>query len=179
LFVDATANDFRLQATSPCINSGNNAFSVLGTDLDGNGRIAGGTVDMGAYEFQLPTSTVSYAWLQRYGFPLNGTADFSDPDGDGLNNSQEWRCGTDPTNAASALRLLAVEPGDQYLIVHWQSVDGMGYFLERSTNLSATPPFQVIATNLSGWSPSTSYYDYDIQPSTQYPIFYRIGVEGR
>jgi hypothetical protein len=51
LFVNVAAGNLRLQSTSPCINTGNNAFVTNGTDLDGRLRIAGGTVDMGAYEF--------------------------------------------------------------------------------------------------------------------------------
>jgi hypothetical protein len=46
-----TATNFRLQAASPCINSGSNILiSGFTTDLDGSSRINGGTVDMGAYE---------------------------------------------------------------------------------------------------------------------------------
>lgn len=51
LFI-STANS-RLQSSSPCINSGlNSAIDGYDTDLDFNPRIVGGTVDIGAYEYQ-------------------------------------------------------------------------------------------------------------------------------
>ena len=72
LFVDLAGGDLRLQSNSPCINSGDNAFAPNGTDLDGNPRIVGGTVDVGAYEFQTPALLISYVWLQQFGLPTFG-----------------------------------------------------------------------------------------------------------
>ena len=102
LFVDPEAGNWRLQSNSPCINSGFNSRNLPATDLDGNPRIAGQEVDIGAYEFPYPRSIISYAWLQYYKLPTDGSADFADPDGDGWNNWREWRAGTNPTNAQSA-----------------------------------------------------------------------------
>ena len=46
-----TTGDYRLQATSPAINAGDTTANTTHTDLDGNPRIIGSNVDMGAYEY--------------------------------------------------------------------------------------------------------------------------------
>jgi hypothetical protein len=173
LFVNPAAGDFHLQTNSPCINAGANALVTTAFDLDGNPRIIGGTVDVGAYEFQTPTSLISYAWLQEYGFPTDGSADFADPDGDGLNNWQEWICGTDPTDAFSVLSMLSATPSGTNVIVSWQSVAGINYFLEGTANL--TTPFALLATNIIGQVDTTSYADTNATGLGSF--FYHVGVK--
>jgi hypothetical protein len=51
MFVDAGANNYRLTDCSPALNAGNNTHTNGSQDLDLNPRIAGGTVDIGCYEF--------------------------------------------------------------------------------------------------------------------------------
>ena len=58
LFVDALNGDLHLQAGSPAMDNGDQTLLPAGitTDLDGNARVVGANVDMGAYEFQGATS---------------------------------------------------------------------------------------------------------------------------
>ena len=70
---DAGAGDYRLQTNSPCIDAGNNGYVVGTTDLDGNRRIANGTVDMGAFEFQ-PSLEIWPARTNLFGDAASGLA---------------------------------------------------------------------------------------------------------
>jgi len=175
LFVNLVAGDFNLQSNSPCINSGNNSYVTTPTDLQGDPRVQGGTVDIGAFEFQKPSSVLSYAWLKQYGLARDGSADFADADGDGMNNRQEWFAGTDPTSNLSALKLEAPSVESSQVALHWQSEPNRIYFIQKSTNLTATSKFETIATNICGKFGTTSYIDTN-QPRAGFS-FYRIGVQ--
>jgi hypothetical protein len=164
--------NLRLQSNSACINAGKNIYATTDTDLDGNPRIVGGAVDIGAYEFQNPRSVISYAWLQNYALPIDGSADAADPDQDGMNNWQEWIAGTDPTNAASVLKLLPLSNSPSGVAVSWQSVPDRAYSVFRSTSL---PAFSPLATNIQGQTNSTSFLDTNGVGAG--PFFYRIGVQ--
>ena len=101
LFVDYANGNLRLQSNSPCINAGNNAYVTTATDLDGNPRIVerhGGHRSLRIP--RAPARVISYAWLQQYGLPTDGSADYADPDHDGMNNWQEWVCGHQPHQPA-------------------------------------------------------------------------------
>jgi len=156
--LDLAGGDLHLQSNSPCINLGKNSYVTGSTDFDGNPRIKGGTVDIGAYEFQNPASKISYAWLRQYGFPTDGTADLADTDQDGMNNWQEWICGTDPTNNLSVLKMFAPSNTPLGLALSWQSVTGKTYDLQRSDPETPTT-FSSFQSNVVGQADVTGLLD--------------------
>jgi len=56
----------------------------------------------------------------------------------------------------------------------WQSVVGVNYFLERATNLAASPTFTPLAANLPGQLGTSTYIDTNAIGAG--PWFYRVGV---
>ena len=59
LFTNAAAGDYTLAANSQALNKGNNQYVQTSADLAGNARISGGTVDLGAYEYQSAANPVA------------------------------------------------------------------------------------------------------------------------
>ncbi len=181
VFVNPAAGDYHQQTNSPTINGGINitpTVPTIITDLDGNPRIVGGIEDMGAYEYQgsnqgLP---IPIPWLRRYGLPLDGSADYIDSDGDGMNNWQEWIAGTDPVDNTSVLKLMSVVPnGVSGTTVTWQSVSGITYYIQSGTDLGAPSPFTTIQSNIAGQPLTTSYTDTTADNGDS--VFYRVGVQ--
>ena len=145
-------------------------------DLDGNPRNVGGTVDVGAYEFQSPASVLSYAWAQQYGLPTDGSIDYANLNGTRFNVYQDWVAGLNPTDPASVLALqtpVATNNVTAGITVSWQSVNNRSYYVQRSSDL--TMPFFTIVSNLVGQVGVTSYTD--TSATNGGPYFYRVGVQ--
>ena len=171
-FVNYAAGDLRQNGISPCIDAGDNTTVGTSIDLGGYPRIMRGRVDMGAYEFQGTNAFGFYSWVQHHGIVIDGLTDYEDPDGDGLNNWQEWVCYTCPTNPLMNLRLVSAVPVGANLAVRWKSAAGVTYFLERGT--SPASPFKLIATNQMGQLSEFVYTDTNA--AGHGPFFYRVGV---
>ena len=117
-----------------------------------------------------------HSWLASYGLTSDGSADYLDSDGDGLNNWQEYLAGTNPTNAGSVFKISGeqVLPAGQF-ILRWLSVSNRLYDVLRATNLVAgSGAFLPVpgGTNLAGAPPQNTWTNPVNSAST--PVFYRV-----
>ena len=68
-FINPVSGNFRLNVGSPCIDAGDSSFNTQTTDLDGNSRIFGNSIDIGAYEscsVQIGSGTDTYDFFPVY-----------------------------------------------------------------------------------------------------------------
>jgi hypothetical protein len=70
---------------------------------------------------------------------------------------------------------LAVSQTEAGILLQWPSGIGRKYFVERSSNLLDQPAFQIIQSDISAVSTTTSFTDVEaVGPG---PFFYRVGVQ--
>ncbi len=173
-FADPDRGDFRLREASPCIDSGNGDIGSNSVDLDGRPRRIGARPDMGAYESQGATTNQLIRWLGQMGLPTDGSADGADSDGDTMTNFHEWRAGTHPADATSALRLLPPTLAPGGVEVRWESVAGKFYRIERSTTRTG-PTFVPWLTQIAGQVGTTVRTDTN---QNEFGVtLYRVSVE--
>jgi parallel beta-helix repeat protein/YD repeat-containing protein len=102
LFVDAANGDYHLRVGSPCIDSGkNSAPSLPLKDFEGDGRVLGIAVDIGADEFSDSDADgiPDYWELKWFGnLSRDGSGDFDD---DGLTDLEEFNNNTNPLSKDS------------------------------------------------------------------------------
>jgi subtilisin family serine protease len=114
-------------------------------------------------------------WELQYFGHLTGTDPNADADHDSMSNLAEWLAGTNPTNANSCLRLMAIPTNNpKAFVVSWPSVAGKYYWLERATNL-LTGFNSVVQTNIAATAPTNTATDTAVLPGNA--RFYRVGVE--
>ncbi len=171
-----SALDWHLQSSSPCINAGTNAYAQGATDLDGNPRIIGGVVDMGAYECTSGSTAngIPWVWLLKYGLATDGSADLQQSDADTFNNDQEYTADTDPTNAASYFHVTAISNQSPWT-VYFEASAGRAYTLLGVSNLVSG-----VWTNIPGAGPRSGTGGADSLSDTNVPPkgpFYRLKVE--
>jgi hypothetical protein len=135
-----TASSFTMVFTLPAggVNSGLNGMQII---------MHGGTPP--------PTNTTShgipFSWLSSYGITnTSDSVETENPDGDSLNNLQEYIAGTDPTNRNSCF-LVGITNVVGQIIVRVPSVQASGgktryYNIEQRTNLL-----------LGSWQPVSGY----------------------
>jgi hypothetical protein len=85
---------------------------------------------------------------------------------------EEWLAGTNPTNAASSLRLNLLPVSNGFML-DWPSVAGKTYLLERSTNLM-TGFDSIVLSNIIATAPTNTATAPITLPGAQ---FYRVGVQ--
>ena len=98
-----TSGDYHLDFSSPAMSIGDNTETESSTDLDGNPRISGHSVDLGCYEFVLSDADgdgLSDAFELANTSPASTTSlsPTSDLDHDGMTALEEFAFGTDPNS---------------------------------------------------------------------------------
>ena len=100
----------------------------------------------------------------------------ADSDGDGQTDFAEARAGTNPVDSHSVFAVTEFSRGGGGFLLRWSALSGKTYRILRST----TPDFasfNVVASGLTGFAPTTSYNDTTINTVTTPAAFYRIEVE--
>lgn len=115
------------------------------------------------------TVTVTYT---NIGVALEDTRNFvvvrpGDSDGDGMSDYNEVVAGTNPYDAASALRITELANGNQLVV--WDSIAGRNYQVLATTNLFY--PLQLISPVIQASGPSSFYFDNAPDATNK---FYRI-----
>jgi hypothetical protein len=118
------------------------------------------------------------AWmLQYFGHATGQAADKSragdDADGDGVSNLSEYLAGTNPTNAASCLRLTSLTRTSNGVRAAWTTAANRSYVLQASSKLGANP-FTDISPAIPAPGPGESLTNYTDPGAGAAARFYRI-----
>ena len=98
-----------------------------------------------------PPLTPFQQWQMLYfGSTTNANADpNADPDGDGQNNLAEFLTGTNPTNAASAFRIISAMQHSNDVVITWTTAGGFTNSVQTAAG-DASGGYTTNFTDLSG-----------------------------
>lgn len=144
-FVNPSSNNYRLKATSPCINMGvvdGYAAQEGATDLDGRTRLLNSAPDMGAYEYEAQAGQAALGtpidWLEAYyDGPDWDEAELDDSDNDGFPAWMEYIVQTVPTDGESFFKVNTVSVVDGDIEIEFNTVTGRVYTIQRTTSLTS------------------------------------------
>jgi hypothetical protein len=159
-------DNFGFKASDAIATSGAASFNIIviaPSDTNGNG---------------LPDG-----WEAVYGV----TDPAADSDGDGVSNGQEYMAGTNPTNAASLLRLSSItRQTNGHFVLTWPSIGGTRYRLQYGNGIASGANLTDIVRSLGveldaspygSGSTQTFVDDFTLTPPpTNGARFYRVKV---
>ena len=164
-FVSVSSNNYRLKTGSPCIDAGTNLAWMAGAkDLGGSDRIipAGGTNDMGAYEYSAGPLSCSFVGTPTAGFLSNVVVFTASADGTNMAGvTYYWDFENDGTGDAQGAdkkivtNTYAVGLYSVKLTVS-NAIGESAVFLQPNY-IKAAPAVLYVATNGSQTAPYTSW----------------------
>ena len=107
--------------------------------------------------------------------------DIDYPDGDWMKTWEEYRAGTDPTNAASVFRLQEIAPVADGIRLTWSGTTNSGvttpFLMYCATNLFS-PGWELISGGIPRAGNGLNVWT-DAVPASGTPVFYRVAVPAR
>jgi len=156
------------------VQFGDVAFYQTPTNQTGSLRNPSNVLSFtGNYTFlDLNHNGISDAWEKYYfGAVTTNRTQLTDTDGDGVSDYAEFIAGTNPTNAASSLKVLSATPQPNgRMNLEWSAIPGRAYQVQSSTDLNAWDP-------ISPWAQAvTSPGTYTTTNVISGAVFFRVKV---
>ncbi|MEI6970898.1 MAG: Ig-like domain-containing protein [bacterium] len=126
---------------------------------------------------QRTSNGTPWRWLAQH-YPDTtdyDAAESSDSDGDRMMAREEYRAGTDPTNALSLLKMTAARCTTNLFIISWSSVTGHTYTLHGSTNLTGNWPAAALTSGVPADISGVTTVENASTSGT--PAFIRVSIE--